>query len=130
LKDDLVTTAAVATVAAAEAATTAAAAAEATTAAAAAEAATAAAAAEGATSALFLGTSLVDSESAAAEVGAVQLLSGLFGLLSGAHGDERETAGAAGHLVHGDIDIGHRAELAESGAKLVFGGLEGHVTYV
>jgi hypothetical protein len=91
--------AAIATVAAAEAAATTVAAAEAaTTAAAAAEAATAAAAAttEGATGALFLGTGLIDGEGAAAEVGAVHLLSGDLGLVLGAHGDERETAGAAG----------------------------------
>jgi len=45
-------------------------------------------------------------------------------LVGGAHGDEREAAWAAGHLVHGDIKVGNGAELAEMGAELVIGGTE------
>jgi hypothetical protein len=116
-----------ATAAAAEAAATAAtatAAAAETTAFAAEAAATAAAAAEAATWTLFLGTGFIDSESAATEVGAVHLLSGNLGLIGRAHGDESETAWAAGHFVHGDIEVGHGAKLAEGRAQLVFGGVE------
>ena len=102
----------------------------ATTAAAAAEAATTAAAAEAATWALFLRTGFIDGELATTEVGAIELFSCGLGLIGRAHGDERETAGAAGHLVHGDVNVGHGTELAESGAKLVFGGLERQVADV
>jgi hypothetical protein len=99
-------------------------------AAAAAEAATTAAAAEAATRALFLRTGFIDGQLTAAEIGAVHLFRGGLGLIGRAHGDERETAGAAGHLVHGDVNVGHGAELAESRAELVFGGLERQVTDV
>src|SRR5690606_39124123 len=106
----LVTTvAAIAVAAEATAATT-----EATATAAATEATAAAATAEGATSALFLGTSLIHGEGAATEIGAVHLLGGQLGLLGGAHGDEGEATGAASHLVHGDVNVGNAAELAES----------------
>jgi hypothetical protein len=113
---DLVPT--VATIAIATAATTvpatataATAAAEATTAAAAAEATTAAATAEAATRAIFLRTRFIDRQLTAAEIDAVHLFCSLLGFICRAHGDERETAGAAGHLVHGDVNIGHGTEL-------------------
>jgi hypothetical protein len=124
----LVATAATATaaaVAAATTATTATATATAETTAFAAEAtATAAAAAEAATWTLFLWTGFIDRESAATEIGAVHLLSGELGLIGRAHGNESETAWAAGHLVHGDVEVGHGAKLAEGRAQLVFGGVE------
>ena len=69
-------------------------------------------------------------EAMAAEIDAVHLLRRNLGLFRGPHGDEREAAGAAGHLVHGDVDIGHRAELTKGRAKLVLGGLERQVTDV
>jgi len=119
----LVTT--IATIAIATAATAAEAAA--TTAAAAAEATTAAAAAETATWALFLWTGFIDGELAATEIGAVKFFCCGLRLIGGAHGDERETAGAAGHLVHGYINVSDGTELAESGAELIFGGLERQV---
>jgi len=59
-----------------------------------------------------------------------RFLSGDLGLIGRAHGDEREAARAAGHLVHGDVNVSHGAELAESGAEFVFGGLEGQVADV
>ena len=93
-------------------------------AAAAAETATTAAAAEAATWALFLWTSFIDGELAATEIGAVKFFCCGLRLIGGAHGDERETAGAAGHLVHGYINVSDGTELAESGAELIFGGLE------
>src|ERR1017187_1769443 len=112
------------------AAATATTAAESTTAAAATKAATAAAAAESAACALFLGTSLIDGELAAAEFGAVDLFSRCFGLFFGPHGHEGKAARASRHLVHGDVDVGDCAELAEVRAKFVFRGLEGQVPNV
>jgi hypothetical protein len=93
-------------------------------------AAATAAAAKGAPAAFFLRTSFVDGESAAAEVDAVQLLDRGLGLFRRAHGDERETAGAAGHLVHGDVHISHGTELAKSRAQLVFRRVERHIADV
>ena len=46
------------------------------------------------------------------------------------HGDECETAGAAGHLVHGDIGVGHGTELLEVGAELALGGVERQISNV
>jgi hypothetical protein len=116
---------------AAIAATTAAATEAATaTTAAAAEAATTATAAEATTWALFLRTGFIDGQLTAAEIDAVHLLCRDLGLIGRAHGDKRETAGAAGHLVHGDVNIGNSAELTESGAELVFGSLERQVADV
>lgn len=90
----LVATAATTAVAAtAAAATTATAAVATTTAAAATEAAATAAAAEAATRALFLRTGLIDLQGATAELDTIGLLDGHLGLIGGAHGDERETAG-------------------------------------
>ena len=80
--------------------------------------------AEAATWALFLRTCFIDGQLAATEIGAIQFLCCRLRLIGGAHGDERETAGAAGHLVHGDINVSDGTELAESGAELIFGRLE------
>jgi hypothetical protein len=121
---------ALAAIAVTAAATTAAAAKAATTTAAAAEAATTATAAEAAAWTLFLRTGLIDRELTAAELGAIDFFSRSFGLLLGSHGHEGEAAGAARHLVHGDIYVGHSAELPEVSAKLVLGGLKGQVSNV
>ena len=67
---------------------------------------------------------------AAAEVGAVQLLGGELRLFRRAHGDERETAGAAGHLVHGDIGVGNGTELLEVRTEFALGGVERQVSNV
>ena len=124
----LVTALAAIAAAATTVATTAAAAAEAATAAAATEATTAAAETTGRT--IFLRAGLIDRQLTAAEIDAIHLLRGDLSLFRGAHGDERETAGAAGHLVHGDINIGHGAELTKGRAELVLGGLERQVADV
>ena len=68
-------------------------------------------AAETATWALFLWTGFIDGELTTTEIGAIQFFCCGLRLIGGAHGDERETAGAAGHLVHGDVNIGHGTEL-------------------
>lgn len=125
----LVTVATATEAAAVTAATTAAAAtaAEAAATLAAAEAAATTATTEGT---LFLRTGFVDLEGATAELDPVGLLDGDLGLIGRAHGDEREAARAARELVHGDVEIGHGAELLEMGAEFVFGGLERQVTDV
>lgn len=98
--------------------------------AAAAETTAATAATEAATRAIFLRAGLIDRQLTAAEIDAVHLFRRLLGLIGRAHGDERETARAAGHLVHSDVNVGHGAELTERGAKFVLGGLERQVTDV
>lgn len=75
---------------------------------------TTSAAAEAATWALFFWTGFIDGELAATEIGAVKFFCCGLRLVGGAHGDERETAGAAGHLVHGYINVSDRTELAKS----------------
>lgn len=117
---DTATTAAAATAATAAVATTTAAAAE----------AAATAAAEAATRALFLRTGLVDLQGATAELDAIGLLDGQLGLIGRAHGDERETAGAAGHLVHGDVGVGDGTELLEVRTEFALGGVERQVSNV
>jgi hypothetical protein len=92
--------------------------------------ATAAATTEGTASAFLLGTSFVNRERATAEVDTVELFSCDLGFFFRAHGDERETAWAAGHLVHGDVHVSDRTELAESRAELFFRGLKGHIADV
>ena len=87
---------------------------EAATAFAAAAAETTSAAAEAATWALFLWTGFIDGELAATEIGAIKFFCCGLRFIGGAHGDERETAGAAGHLVHGYINVSDRTELAKS----------------
>jgi hypothetical protein len=82
--------------------------------AAAAAAETTSAAAEAATWALFFWTGFIDGELATTEIGAVKFFCCGLRLIGGAHGDERETAGAAGHLVHGYINVSDRTELAKS----------------
>jgi hypothetical protein len=126
-KQELVTAiAATGTAAAATEAATAFAAAAATEATATAAAATT----EGTAGAFLLGTSFVNGESATTEVDAIELLSGHLGLFGRAESNERETAGAAGHFVHGDVNVSDVTELNESRAELVFGGFEGHVANV
>lgn len=80
--------------------------------------------AEAATWAFFLRTCFIDGQLAATEIGAIQFLCCGLRLIGGAHGDERETARAAGHLVHGDINVSDGTELAERRAELIFGRLE------
>src|SRR5271168_1762621 len=110
----LVTTLAVATAAtAAEAATAFAAAAAETTAAA------TAAAAEAAAGALFLRTSLIDRQLTAAEIDAIALFSRDLGLFGRAHGHEGETARAARHAIHGDVNVGHGTILAKMRTQFV-----------
>ena len=65
-----------------------------------------------------------------AEVDAIELLSSELGLFGRAESDERETAGAAGHFVHGNVNVRDVTELTEGRAELVFGGFEGHVANV
>jgi len=122
-------TEAAATTAAAEAATLAATATKATTLAAA-EAATLATTEATASGAVFLRAGLVDRQLTATDLDTIGLLSGHLGLLSGAHGHERETTRTTGHAVKGDVNVGDSAELLEMSAQLLSGSLEGQIADV
>jgi len=117
--------AAVATTAAATAAAEAA-----TAAAAAAEAATAAAAAKAAAWTVFLRTGLIDRQLTAAEFDSIDLLCCNLGLFGRSHGDECETARAARHFVHSDVNVCNGTELAEMRTEFVFGSFEREVSNV
>ncbi len=78
--------------------------------------------------AVGLGASLIDVEGAAIEIGTVECLDGVTAGTVG-HGDEAESAGAAGVTVCDDGDVFDVAVGGEGGTKAVFGGIETHVTY-
>jgi hypothetical protein len=119
----LITTLAVAATAAAEAATAFAAAAETTTAA-------TAAAAEAAAWALFLRAGLIDRQLTAAEVDTIAFFSRDLGLFGRAHGHEGETARAARHSIHGDVNVGHGTILAKMRTQFVLSRFEREVSNV
>jgi len=83
-----------------------------------------------ASGAIFLRTGLVDSQLTATDLDAIGLLSGNLRLFRCAHRDERKTAGASGHAVKGDVNVGHGTVLLEVSTKLVGRGLEGQVADV
>ena len=145
-KRDSLVTVATATEAAAIAATATTAAAETATATAAAEAATLAAAEAttlatteaaalaateaAASGAIFLRTGLIHGQLTTTELDAIGLLGGHLGLLSGAHGHEREAARTTGHAIEGDINVGNSAELLKLATKCVGSRLEGQISDV
>jgi hypothetical protein len=92
--------------------------------------ATTAAATTTAGTAIFAGAGFVDGEVTAAKGFAV----GGFdrgGAFSGAaHGDKGKTAGAAGGVIGHESDIGASAVLAKEVFEVVFGGVEGKISYV
>jgi len=77
-----------------------------------------------------IGVPYTQNDIATAELDAIGLLDGQLGLIGRAHGDERETAGAAGHLVHGDVGVGDGTELLEVRTELALGGVERQVSNV
>src|ERR1019366_564898 len=90
-------------------------------------AAAAAAATTTALGALFV---FVDAKRTPVERGVVHLGDRLGGLLSVAHGHEAEAARLSGLTIGDEVDVGHRAERRESGAKRVGGRLKRKVTHV
>ena len=72
-----------------------------------------AAATEAAAGALFFRTGFIDRQLTAAQFRAVEFFSSRLGFVVAAHGDEGETARAARHLVHSNINVGYGSELPE-----------------
>ncbi len=91
-------------------------------------AAAAAAAATG--TAIFTRAGFIDSEIAAADLLAVGGLDRGVALSGAAHGDERETAGAAGSVIGHEGHFGYGAVLIKEVFEVVFGGIEGKISYV
>ena len=83
-----------------------------------------------ASGAIFLRTGLIDSQLTATELNAIGLLGSGLGLFASAHRHECKAAGAAGHTVKGDINVGHGTELLEVSTKLVGRCLKGQVADV
>src|SRR6266853_3309687 len=78
--------------------------------------------------ALFARLGDIDREGAAIQLLAVQGVNGLLSFLGGAHGDESEAAGAAGHAIHHQVGFGDRAMRREGVLQVVLGDLRGNNT--
>lgn len=89
---------------------------------------TTSAATAAATRAVFARTGDIDGEGAAADVLAVQGINGLLRLLGRAHGHEAKAAGAAGHAVHHQVGLDHRAVRRKGVLEVIFGGVEREVS--
>jgi hypothetical protein len=89
---------------------------------------TAAAAATG--TAIFTRAGFVDREIATADLLAVGGFDSGIAFGGAAHGHERETAGAAGGVIGHESDFGDGAVLIEEVFEVVFGGIEGKISYV
>ena len=87
------------------------------------------AAATTAGSALFARPGNVDGQGTTIQLGAMHGLDGLLRFLGGAHGDEPEAAGAAGHAVHHQVGLENGAVGGKRVLEIVFSGFEGKISY-
>ena len=78
---------------------------------------------------LLTGPGDVDGERASINGLAVEGLDGLLGLFGRAHGDETEPAGTASGPVQHQVGFHDRAVRGERVLQVVFGGVEGKVSY-
>ena len=78
----------------------------------------------------FHGTGFVDGQVTTIVVLAMQGVDGLLAFFGAAHGDETEAAGAVGFAIHDQVGFGDRAVLGKEGVEVLFGGLEGKISYV
>ena len=90
--------------------------------------ATTAAAATG--TAIFTRAGFIDGEVAASDLFAVGGFDGGGAFGSAAHGHESESAGAAGRMIGHEGDFGDGPVLVEEVFEVVFGGIEGKISYV
>ena len=60
----------------------------------------------------------------------VQGIDGLLAFFGAAHGDETEAARAVGFTIHDEVGLGDGAVFGEKAVQVLFGGLEGKVSYV
>jgi hypothetical protein len=86
-------------------------------------------AAAGTRRAFFTGTGFVDGQIASSNVLALEGLNGCIRAFFGLHGDKREAAWAAAEFVHDQIDGGHGTVGRKEILEIVFGGVEGEVSY-
>jgi hypothetical protein len=61
---------------------------------------------------------------------AMEGFDGLLAFVGAAHGDESEAAGAVGFTIHDEVRLGDGAVFGEKGVEVLFGGLEGKISYV
>lgn len=72
----------------------------------------------------------VHRERAAFHLEAVEFFDGLLRLVAGGHGDEGESAGAAGKFVEDDLDDADGPDLTEQSLEVLRGASEGKVPHV
>ena len=88
-----------------------------------------AAAATTATGAIFAGTSFVDVEGSATEVGVVERLNGCVGLTGVRHFDERESTGTTSFAIHNHRDVRDFTVGLEGFTNVLLGSAERKVSY-
>jgi hypothetical protein len=72
----------------------------------------------------------VDGQVTTVMVLAMQGVDGLLAFFGAAHGDETEAAGAVGFTIHDQVGFSDGAVLSEKLVQVLFGGLEGKISYV
>ena len=72
----------------------------------------------------------VDGQITTVVILAVQGVNGLLAFFGAAHGDKTEAAGAVGFTIHDEVGFGDRAVFGKKGVEVLFGGLEGKISYV
>jgi hypothetical protein len=82
-----------------------------------------------ATRTIFTGACFVDGQCAAIDAFAIKGLDGSISAFFILHGDKGETARAAAEFVHDQIDFENSAVRGEHILKLVFGSVEGKISY-
>jgi hypothetical protein len=82
------------------------------------------------TAARFHRLGFVDGQVATVVVASMERLDGLLALFRVAHGDETESTGAIGFAIHDQVGFFDGAILSEKLVQVLFGGLEGKISYV
>ena len=90
----------------------------------------AAAAVTAATATAFARLGFVDAQVATLEILSVKALDCAHHGILGVHRDKRETTGAAGFPVRGQVDVGHLPVFAKQIAKIVFAATKGEVPHI
>jgi hypothetical protein len=80
--------------------------------------------------AIFAGPGFIDGEVAASEGLAVSGFDRGGAFSGAAHGNKGKTAGAAGGVIGHESDVGDRAVLGKEVFEVIFGCIEGKISYV
>ena len=78
----------------------------------------------------FHGFGFVDGQVTSVMVLAMKGVDGALAFFGAAHGDKTEAAGAAGFPIHDQVGFSDGAVLSEKLVQVLFGGLEGKISYV